>query len=232
MFFRYNIENDKRGMNEMDKKKQWTIAGACLILFCLLIVLLKSIDVTNAGPQGTAIGLSGINTAVHGWTGLNMAWYRITSILGYLVIAAAGILMLYSLYRAFRMKGQDHTARSLICLFILYLATAVLYVFFEKTVINWRPEILPGTTEPEASFPSTHTMLAIAVMGSAATLLPAMIKNRHLRIAAQSAAVTIMVLTVIGRLLSGVHWLTDILGGILLGAALVFAFRAVIGKKE
>ena len=216
----------------MNKKKQWMIAGTCLVLFCLLIVLLKSIDVTNAGPQGTAIGLSGINIAVHSWTGLNMAWYRITTILGYLVIAAAGIIMLYSLYRAFRMKGQDHTARSLICLFVLYLTVAVLYVFFEKTVINWRPEILPGTTEPEASFPSTHTMLAIAIMGSAAALLPSMIKNHHLRIAAQSAAVTVMVLTVIGRLLSGVHWLTDIMGGILLGTALLYAFRAMIGSRE
>ena len=38
-----------------------------------------------------------------------------------------------------------------------------------------------------------------------------------------------LIAIVFGRLFSGVHWLTDILGGVLISSALLFIFSAVIG---
>ncbi|WP_341465576.1 MULTISPECIES: phosphatase PAP2 family protein [Hungatella] len=42
--------------------------------------------------------------------------------------------------------------------------------------------------------------------------------------AADTAAVLILALTVVGRMLSGVHWFTDIVAGVILSAALTSLF--------
>ena len=104
-----------------------------------------------------------------------------------------------------------------------------LYAFFEKVVVNYRPVILEGTL-PEASFPSSHTMLACVVFGSAAMILPLYVKNSKLRRVLEGLCCFIMGFTVGGRLLSGVHWLTDIVGGVLISLALLALFSAAAEK--
>ena len=90
--------------------------------------------------------------------------------------------------------------------------------------------IMPNETDPEASFPSTHTMLVCVVMGSTILLLRRYIHNDVLRLVLQIVSALIIVVMVIGRLLCGVHWLTDIIGGVLISAALVSAYAAMIDK--
>lgn len=49
-------------------------------------------------------------------------------------------------------------------------------------------------------------------------------KQRGWLLAADTAAVLILALTVVGRMLSGVHWFTDIVAGVILSAALTALF--------
>ena len=91
---------------------------------------------------------------------------------------------------------------------------------------------MPDETEPAASFPSSHTMLICVIMGSTMILsgkyLKRYIENKTIRDTIQALCGFFIVLTVFGRLACGVHWFTDILGGVLISIALVAAFAGVI----
>jgi undecaprenyl-diphosphatase len=98
---------------------------------------------------------------------------------------------------------------------------------FEVAVVNYRPVLINGLLE--ASYPSSTTMLVMCVMPTAAMQLHARIKKRLLR---QSVIFLIIAFTsfmVIGRLISGVHWFSDIIGGALLSAGLVLMYHTVNG---
>ena len=52
-------------------------------------------------------------------------------------------------------------------------------------------------------------------------------QNRILKRCVAVAIAAFIVFMVVGRLVSGVHWLTDIIGGMLLSTGLVTAYHAV-----
>ena len=137
--------------------------------------------------------------------------------------ALFGLLGAYQLIQSRSLKKVD---RTLLALGVLYLVVIILYVFFNKAVVNYRPVLTDG--ELEASYPSSHTMLAVTVMGSAAMVMERVIRDRKLRKIVQRVCIFILILTVVSRLLSGVHWFTDILGSLLLSSALLMLFYAVL----
>jgi len=211
----------------MKRKKRLLAAGCFLVLFIALTALVSTVDVAPIGPAGTSVGFSRVNGAVHDSLGFNPAWYRVTQWLGYISILTAVCIAAAGLIQAIRRKGLLRADRELIMLGCIYAAVAVLYILFEKVIINYRPVIMPDSTEPEASFPSTHTMLSCVVMGTALMLTGRYIRSAALRRAAQAGCALVLALTVIGRLLSGVHWLTDIAGGLLISAALLALYAGI-----
>ena len=108
-----------------------------------------------------------------------------------------------------------------------YLVTLTAYLFFERFVINYRPVLIEGVLE--ASYPSSTTLLVLCVIPTAAIQLRGRIKSRVFRPCVTLAIAVFTVLMVVGRLLSGVHWLTDLVGGILLSAGLVMLYVSMIG---
>ena len=131
-----------------------------------------------------------------------------------------------------RRKSLLKVDKALFALAGLYAVTVFFYVFFEMVVINYRPIIEAGAEHVEASFPSSHTMLTCVIMGGAFVLIGKYIKNRGLCIALRCLAIALAVITVVGRLLSGVHWFTDIIGGLLLSFSLVFMYYNICNKKS
>ncbi len=213
----------------MKSKDYFIMVGVCGLAFALLILLVLSVNVAPIGPEGTSIGLSNVNEAVHGLFGVNMTWYGITEWLGYAALltalgfAAAGCLQLI------RRRSLLKVDPDILALGGLYAAVVVLYVFFEKVIVNYRPIIMPGCQHPEASFPSSHTMLVCVVLGSAMMLMDKYVRNAALCRALRAACGVAIAVTVIGRLISGAHWLTDILGGLLAGGTLLALFA---GTRE
>ena len=210
-------------------KKKFIASAICFGLFLLLIVLLKTVDVAAVGPEGTEIGLSKLNVAIHDLFGEDLGWYKITNLLGYLAIlialcfAAVGGLQL--IYRRSILKVD----KELLLLGGLYVVTVIFYVLFEKVVVNYRPMLMPDGTGPEASFPSSHTMLSCVILGSGLGLLKKYTKkNKTIQLVLTVLFAVMLALIVAGRLLSGVHWFTDILGGILLSTALLNAYDGLL----
>ena len=209
--------------------KKFITAAVCFGLFLLLILLVKMVDVAAVGPAGTEVGLSKLNVAVHEMFGENLGWYKVTNVLGYLAIlialcfAAIGGLQL--VYRRSILKVD----KEILLLGALYVVTVIFYVLFEKVIINYRPVLLPGSEGPEASFPSSHTMLSCVILGSGLGLLQKYTKkSKTVRLVLTVVFAVMLALIVAGRLISGVHWFTDILGGILLSVALLNAWEGAV----
>lgn len=203
------------------------VSGA---LFAVLIVMLKKYDVAAIGPNGTSVGFSTINKAVHDLTGVHMTWYTITDIFGYLAICICALFGLIGLAQLIRRKSLMKVDRTILGLGVLYVVVIGLYVMFEKVIINYRPVIMPGETAPEASFPSSHTMLIITVMASASLVIGQYVSNRSTANIIRIVCAAVIAVTVLGRLYCGVHWFTDIIGGILLSITLVELFAAFLDQ--
>ena len=213
-------------------KKKAIAPGICLILFLLLIVVIKTVDVQAIGPEGTSIGLAGINGAIHDITGVHLTWHKITDYLGLLSIVVAVCFACLGFIQLIKRKSLLKVDREILVLGCLYVILAVLYVLFEFVVINERPIIMPGDEHAEASFPSSHTMLGFVILGSCMTVLHKYVRNDRLCGILQAICGVLILIMVFGRLISGVHWFTDILGGILLSAALLFLFVAALDQSE
>ena len=216
----------------MRNSKKIMGAAVCGALFLLLILLVKLVDVAEIGPEGTAVGLSHLNEAVHKMTGVHMAWYKITEAFGILAILTAAFFAFLGLLQLIKRKSLLKVDRQILTLGGLYAVVIVLYVIFEKIIVNYRPVIMPGDEHVEASFPSSHTMLICVVMGSAVIMFDLYVQNTKIRSALKIACIVILIATVLGRLISGIHWFTDILGGLLISAALLLLFTEILDRMK
>jgi len=224
----------------MNNRGKLYTAGVFYVLWLLLIVLLCLVDRQPVGPEGSVVGLATMNTGAMAMigvggsngSGLRMGLYNLTEYLGYLAILVLCIFALMGLVQLIRRRSLKGVDRQIIAMGGLFVAAIILYVFFEKVVINCRPFVLPGETGPEPSFPSSHTVLVMVIMGSAGMVLKNYVKKGWLCTVLRALAVLITVVMVVGRLLCGCHWLTDILGGIFVSCAMLALFDAVISGKD
>ena len=216
----------------MKQNKKLMIAGISGLLFALLIALVRLIDVQAIGPEGTQIGLSGLNRFVFETLGVHVIWYEITDWLGIAAIFTAFLFALTGLVQWIRRKNLLKVDKEIFALGGVYLIVIGFYVLFELVIVNYRPIIMPGSVHPEASFPSSHTMLVCVIMGSAVPLLCKYVKSEVLCRALRIMCTTIIGITVVGRLISGVHWFTDILGGILISVMLLKLYAAILERIE
>ncbi len=210
-------------------KKKFIVAAVCFGLFLLLILLVKTVDVAAVGPEGSEIGLSKLNVAIHDLFGVHMAWYKITNILGYLaILIALGFAAIGGLQLVYR-RSILKVDKEILLLGALYVVTVIFYVLFEKVVVNYRPILMPDGEGLEASFPSSHTMLSCVILGSGLQLIKKYArKSKTVQLVLTVIFSVMLALIVAGRLLSGVHWFTDIIGGILLSVALLNAWEGAV----
>jgi len=219
-------------MNIKTKKSRLILGAGFGVLFLIHILLIKTVDVARIGPQGTSVGFATINKAFNELTGLNMFWYYLTQVLGFLAIAIVVLFAVIGVLQLIKRRDIRKVDQCILSAGVLYAVMFVFYVIFEKVVINYRPVIMPDETAPEASFPSSHTMLFCVVIGSVMALLPQYIDDKHSGKIIRIVCAVLMALAVFGRLICGVHWLTDIVGGVLLSAALVMVFLAFMKPRK
>jgi len=206
-------------------QKNFCIAICMLAAFVLLTIALRFIDVQAIGPQGSTVGFSAINGLVHNLTGVHMSLYTITDWLGLVPLCFVLGFALFGLIQWIRRKALGQVDYSILILGGFYLIVMAVYVFFEIFVVNYRPVLINGYLE--ASYPSSTTMLVMCVMPTAIMQFNARIKNAFLKRCVAFTITVFIVCVVIGRLVSGVHWVTDIIGGALLSAGLVILYHSI-----
>ena len=224
-----NYRNGRVSILKKENRKNFILAGFFLGAFGLWTLLVSFVDVQSIGPRDSAVGFATLNRFVHRLTGVHMILYTVTDWLGLVPLLVAAGFGLLGLFQWFRRKQLLKVDFSILILGGFYLVTAAFFLLFEKAVVNYRPVLIEGILE--ASYPSSTTLLVMCVMPTAMMQLRSRIKNPHLRkwVLLLLAAFTIFM--VLGRLISGVHWVTDIIGGALLSTGLVLLYRALCNLR-
>ena len=211
-------------MNNKTRKRLWMAVGF-LMAFALWTLLLGVVDVQPIGPNDTKVGFATINGFLHRMTGVNMAIYTVTDWLGLVPVAIGCGFAALGLAQWIRRKSIRKVDYDLWVLGGFYLLMLAVYLLFESVVINYRPILVHGFLE--VSYPSSTTLLVLCVMPTTMLQVHRRMQHRLLRRVLQTIIVSFMLFMVIGRLLAGVHWLTDIIGGVLLAGGMVLLYDAV-----
>jgi undecaprenyl-diphosphatase len=213
------------------KNKNCFYISVCLItIFVLWTVLVKFIDVKAIGPIGSKVGFATINGLFHEFTGVNMKLYTVTDWLGLVPVGFVVAFAILGFIQWIKRKSILKVDYNILVLGAFYIVVMVIYILFEFVVINYRPVLINGNLE--VSYPSSTTMLVMCVMPTAIMQFNDRIKNILIRRTITFAIIVFIAFMVIGRLISGVHWLTDIAGGVILSTGLVMMYRFFINLKN
>ena len=210
---------------EKKNKKRLVLGAGLVVAFALWTVLVCFVDVRTIGPEGSSVGFATLNGFVHELTGVNWLLYTVTDWLGLVPIAAALGFAVLGLVQLIKRKSLWKVDHSILALGVFYIVVMAAYLVFEIVVINYRPTLIEGYLE--ASYPSSTTMLVMCVMPTAAMQLNARIKNTVFRRCVIITIIVFIAFMVIGRFLSGVHWITDIIGGALFSAGVVTTYFSI-----
>ena len=200
-------------------KKNIIICGGLIALAVVYTILVKYIDVQVIGPKESSVGFATINKFVFNLTGVNMIFYHITDWLGFIPLFIAFIYAMIGLFQMIKRRSLFKVDKEIIGLGIFYVGVIGLYIFFETYIINYRPILMDGTLE--ASYPSSHTLLSICICGSSLIINKILYNNKKIFKLENIISILSIFIIVIGRLISGVHWFTDIIGAVLISIALL-----------
>ena len=212
----------------MKNKEKWLLTAFVFWTYLVLIV-----DVQQAGETGTEVGFATINTWFHEWTGVSLQLYTITDWLGLVPVGICLIFGMIGLLQLIKRKGLRNVDADLILLGIYYVVVILGYLIFEMIPINYRPIFIEGRME--ASYPSSTTLLVLSVMPTLVFQVNRRVGNQNVRKIFKVMTMMFSIFMVGGRLFSGVHWLTDIIGSVLLSAGLFYSYEKAVrhyDKKE
>ena len=207
------------------KRRYWLKGIVLLGLFVVWTILVTKFDVVYNELTGTSIGFGTMNLKVHAWTGVNWTLYHITDWLGLIPVLLCVVFGGLGLIQWIQRKGLRHVDQDLIWLGLYYVIVIILYLLFEMVPINYRPVLIEGRLE--ASYPSSTTLLSLCVMLSVMYQIHLRWNHKGLRHLGMGFSGMFMIFMIAGRILSGVHWITDIVGSILLGIGLFFIYLEV-----
>lgn len=213
----------------MLKNKISSISLFLLVVFLLLIILLKNINVEINYYTGKDIGLFKLNNLF--FYGEYNKTYDIISDL-YLYLSLTIVLTyLLRMYIEFKKNKEISNLKNIFLIIIFFLIMFLITILFDKIfIINYRP--IFENNKLEGSFPSTHIMI-ITFTNLMFLSINNKQKNKIItkKVSFYIIIINIIIISII-RVLSGMHWITDIIGGILIGLILYFQFLKIISKEN
>ena len=211
-------------------KKQLNSGLFVMVLFIIWTVLIQIIDVHPVGPKGTDIGFSGLNQWFHKLTGVHMLLYSITNKLVLIPsVIRIGFILIF-LVQLIKRKKISKVDIDIIWLIVYYIFEYLCFWMFELIPINYRPISIEG--QIEASYPSSTTLLVVSVMLPFAFQVWRRVKNSAVRYGMYGFTTVYTLFMVIGRMVSGVHWITDIIGAILLSMGMYLSYIGMVNLSK
>ena len=216
----------------MKKRTKALLCGGMALLgaFGLWTAVVLLADRQAVGPLGSVVGLATLNAAFHDLTGVHMSLYVWTDWLGLVPIGAALGFALLGLGQWIKRRRFWRVDRNILILGCYYAVVMGIYLLFEVVTVNYRPVLIEGYLE--GSYPSSTTLLVLCVMPTVLSQLWSRVKHSALRRGIAAVTVAFMVFMVVGRLLSGVHWVSDIIGGALVSGGLFCLYEAALETAE
>ena len=215
----------------MNYKSKKIISAICALVFyagfAIFTYFVKNFDLQEIAPDGSLVGFASLNLACKAQFGASELWYEITEILGWFAIFICLVFAGIGLYQFIKGRGIAKVDKDIICMGILYLICIIAYIVFAKITINVRP-VFESDGSLESSYPSSHTILAICVFASLLIEIARRIKDPAKALLEEISCMGIIFITVTGRFLSGAHWASDIIGGIIISIAFIFTFLAIL----
>lgn len=207
-------------------KKELILGGLILVIFIVWTGLVQSVDVKPIGANNTNIGFSTFNSWFHHLTGVHMIIYTMTdglSVVPLFVCMGFGSMGLVQLIKR---KSIFKVDKDLIILGIYYVIVIIGYFIFELIPINFRPILIEGRLEP--SYPSSTTWLVLTVMPTLILQIKRRSTHRVFTKIVCLFSILFSLCMIIGRLIAGVHWFTDIIGALILSTGLYYLYKAFV----
>ena len=201
-----------------NEKKNLLIGSIFIAMFAVWTVLILTVDVQPLGQNGTSIGFATFNCWFHHFTGVNMVIYTITDWMGLVPVAICLSFAGIGLVQLIKRRSLFRVDADIMILGVYFVIVFLAYAIFEMIPINYRPILIEGRME--ASYPSSTTLLVLSVMPALIEQIQRRLSDIRVKRIITIAAIAFSVFMVTGRLISGVHWLTVIVGGELLSVGL------------
>ena len=197
-----------------------------LAAFAVWTFLIQTVDVQQIGPRQSAVGFATVNGWFHRLTNVHWMLYTLTDWLGLVPIVVCLLFAYVGLAQLVQRRSLLKVDLDILLLGVYYVLVIFAYLLFEMVPLNYRPVLIEGILE--VSYPSSTTLLVLSVMPTLHFQAERRLKNSALRHCIKVLTVLFSVFMVVGRLLSGVHWLTDIVGAILLSGGLFLLYKASV----
>ena len=221
----------KDGMKMKQNKTKHLWTGIWFLLaFLLWTALIRCVDVQAAGPNGTKVGFAAFNLWFHHLTGVHMTVYTITDWLGLVPIAVCLGFGVVGVFQLIRRKSLIRVDPDILLLGLYYVLVILAYLVFEMVPINYRPVLINGALE--ASYPSSTTLLVLSVMPTLKFQIDRRTDKSLVRNVTGIFVIAFSAFMVIGRLIAGVHWATDIIGAVFLSMGLFLLYRYAVDLAD
>ncbi|MBP1534800.1 MAG: phosphatase PAP2 family protein [Ruminiclostridium sp.] len=215
---------------EKNGRKLLFAGSGFMAVFIIWTMLIQTVDVQPVGQNGTNIGFAGLNQWFHKMTGVHMTLYTVTDWLGLVPIAVCMGFSVIGFIQLVRRKNLFKVDGDILLLGVFYILVIAGYLIFEMIPINYRPLLIEGRIE--ASYPSSTTLLVVSVMPTLAFQVQRRVKSNALNYAIYACTAVFTLFMVVGRTISGVHWLTDIIGALQLSAGLYLLYHGTVRLTE
>ena len=212
-------------MKKTDKKLMYT-GVFLLIAFAVWTLAIKTVDVKQAGESATMVGFATLNSWFHDLTGVHMAIYDLTDLLSVIPLGVCAMFGLLGVVQLIRRRSLREVDRDLILLGVYYVVVIGAFFLFEIFPVNYRPILIEGRLE--ASYPSSTTLLVLSVMPTLTVQVDRRCKSEGLKWIVRILTALFSAFMVVGRLICGVHWFTDIVGGLVLSTGLFLLYKAMV----
>ena len=218
------------------KKITYLLIGLIpLVLFITFTVMVRCVDAHYIEDVGY-LGFYTLNMNVNEFVRQqdNHLFDVLTDILLFLSLATVLPFAIIGIHQLVKRKSLAKVDPLIYFMLGAYILSVVHYVTFILTSINASPLSTPD--EIKQSYPSTHVFIFITYLFVALTGLFRYIKmSKVAKISAICVVSILSIIMVIFRLYSGQHYLTDIIGGVLLAAfniTLPYMLYRLIIKEE